>query len=78
MRQLLGVNPKAKPAILAINDSEVAYVCGHNTVIYNTENKTYRFIQGKNLENANDQKSIKNRNYVLKHQCINFAYLFVF
>ncbi len=47
MRQLLGVNPKAKPAILAINDSEVAYVCGHNTVIYNTENKTYRFIQGK-------------------------------
>ena len=24
-------------------------MCGHNTVIYNTENKSYRFIQGKSL-----------------------------
>jgi hypothetical protein len=46
MRQLYGVNPKIKPAVLAIDDSQIVYVCGHNTVLYNTESKVYRFIQG--------------------------------
>ena len=46
-RQLYGVNPKVNPSVLAINDQEVAYVCGHNVVLYNTENKSFRFIQGK-------------------------------
>ena len=33
--------------MLAIDDNQIVYVCGHNTVLYNTESKTYRFIQGK-------------------------------
>ena len=45
-RQLYGVNPQVNPSVLAIDDIQVAYVCGHNVVIYNTENKQYRFIQG--------------------------------
>ena len=40
------MNPQVNPSVLAIDDVQVAYVCGHNVVIYNTENKHYRFIQG--------------------------------
>ena len=39
-RQFYGVNPKVKPSVLAIDDSTVAYVCGHNTILYDTETKT--------------------------------------
>ena len=46
-RELYGVNPKVSPSVLAIDDNQIVYVCGHNTVLYNTESKTYRFIQGK-------------------------------
>ena len=41
------MNPKVKPSLLAVDDSQIVYVCGHNTVIYNTETPSYRFIQGK-------------------------------
>ena len=47
LRQLYGVNPKVNPSVLAIEENQIAYVCGHNVVIYNTETKSYRFIQGK-------------------------------
>ena len=53
MRQLYGVNPKVKPSVLAIDDSQIVYVCGHNTVLYNTENKAYRFIQGEYFQISN-------------------------
>jgi len=41
------VNPKVTPSILAVDESQIAYVCGHNVVLYNIETKAYRFIQGK-------------------------------
>lgn len=44
LRQLYGVNPKVNPSLLAVDDSQIVYVCGHNTVIYNTETPGYRFI----------------------------------
>ena len=45
-RQLFGVNPKVNPSLLAIDENQVAYVSGHNVILYNTEAKSYRFIQG--------------------------------
>ena len=43
-RQLFGVNPKVNPSLLAIDENQVAYVSGHNVILYNTEAKSYRFI----------------------------------
>ena len=35
------------PGVLAIDDSSIVYVSGHNVVIFNIESKQYRYIQGK-------------------------------
>ena len=60
MRCLYGVNPQVNPSVLSIDDNQIVYVCGHNVVIYNTESKTYRFIQGK-------WSRVEAPKYLLKH-----------
>lgn len=47
LRELFGAQSTAKQSIVAIDDTTVAYVAGHNIVIYNFETKTTSFIQGK-------------------------------
>ena len=46
-RQLQGLNINSNPSVLAIDDQSIAYVSGHNIIIYNIEKKTSQFIQGK-------------------------------
>ena len=46
------------PSLLAVDDSQIVYVCGHNTVIYNTETPGYRFIQGKSEDECGAKVTI--------------------
>ena len=46
-RQIYGIEPNVNPGVLAIDDSSIVYVSGHNVVIFNVESKQYRYIQGK-------------------------------
>jgi cilia- and flagella-associated protein 57 len=45
-RYLIGMKPDVNPGVLAISDSVIAYVCGHNVVLYDMETKTQRYILG--------------------------------
>ena len=46
-RELYGAQATAKQSIVGIDDNTVAYVSGHNIIIYNLDTKTSSFIQGK-------------------------------
>jgi len=48
-KYLIGLKPDVNPGVLAINDSVIAYVCGHNVVLYDIETKIQRYILGKSL-----------------------------
>lgn len=56
------MDPEVKPSLLSIDDSHIVYVCGHNTVIFNTENKNAKFIPGKFLMAPRLTESIVDRN----------------
>jgi len=44
---LIGLKPDVNPGVLAISDSVIAYVCGHNVVLYDIETKTQKYVLGK-------------------------------
>lgn len=46
---MIGLKPDVNPGVLAISDSVIAYVCGHNVVLYDIETKTQRYVLGKSL-----------------------------
>lgn len=51
VRWLIGLKSDVVPGVIALNDDQVAYVCGHSIVIYNHNPKkiSQQYIHGKPL-----------------------------
>jgi len=42
----MGINPNIKPGIGGLDDRVFIYSCGNNIVIYNSKEKTQKYISG--------------------------------
>jgi hypothetical protein len=43
---IFGLKPSVKDAVWFMDESRVIYPAGHNVIIYDTENKSQKFIHG--------------------------------
>jgi len=46
---MIGLKTDVNPSILSIDDKTIAYVCGHNVIIYDTVDRSQKYIYGKSL-----------------------------